>query len=142
MIKPRERERKTKASKNASDFRPLEQRNYVGDKELLDTLDRRRMDFVDALKGSSMKVLVSFFFATRKSSDDIQSITSEFSALLDKKLTKMEEELCESEIDRLKAIIKKQCKCGMRIHYTAYAHCTSEANGQTGTTNGTDSQDI
>jgi len=32
----------------------------------------------------------------------------------------MEEAMCESEIDRLKAIINKQCKCGARIHKTAF----------------------
>ncbi len=68
---------------------------------------------------------------------------SELQVLLDKKLTQREEALCESEIDRLKAEIKKQCKRGTRIHFTAFTHCNhSEANVETGTTNGTDSQDI
>lgn len=57
MIKPREKERQTKASKNASEFKSLEKSNYVGDKELLNTLDRRRMNLIETLKGSSMKVL-------------------------------------------------------------------------------------
>lgn len=56
MIKPREKERKTNASKNASEFKNLEKSNYVGDKELLDDLDQRRMDLVQTLDGSSMKV--------------------------------------------------------------------------------------
>lgn len=61
MIKPREKERKTKASKNASEFKNLEKSNYVGDKELLDALDQRRMNLVEMLKGSSMKVLAPLF---------------------------------------------------------------------------------
>jgi hypothetical protein len=62
MIKPREKERKTKASKNASEFKRLEKSNYVGDKELLDTLDERRMNLVETLDGSSMRVLSSLIF--------------------------------------------------------------------------------
>ena len=59
MIKPREKERQTKASKNASEFKSLEKSNYVGDKDLLNTLDRRRMNLIETLEGSSMKVLGS-----------------------------------------------------------------------------------
>ncbi len=62
MIKPREKERKTNASKNASEFKSLEKSNYAGDKELLDVLDRRRMILVEMLKGSSMKVYAPLFF--------------------------------------------------------------------------------
>ena len=143
MIKPREKERKTNASKNASGFRSLEKSNYAGDKELLDALDQRRMILVELLKGSSMKVYTPYFFPSSGPSDDIQSIISELQALLEKKLTQKEEALCESEIDRLKVEIKKQCKRGTRIRFTALTHCNhSEANGKTGTTNGTDSQDI
>ena len=84
-----------------------------------------------------------YFIPSTGPSDGIQSIISELQALLDKKLTQKEEALCESEIDRLKAEIKKQCKCGTRIRLTVLPHCNhSEANGKTGTTNGTDSQDI
>jgi len=62
MIKPREKERKTKASKNASEFKSLEKSNYVGDKDLLDALDRRRMILVETLKGSSVKVPIPLLF--------------------------------------------------------------------------------
>ena len=62
VIKPREKERKTNASKNASEFRGLEKSNYVGDKELLDGLDERRMNLVETLKGSSMKVYAPLFY--------------------------------------------------------------------------------
>lgn len=118
MIKPREKERQTKASKNASEFKNLEKSNYVGDKELLNTLDHRRMNLIETLKGSSMKVLWSLFFHPSEPSNDAQSIISELSALLDKKLTQTEGALCESEIDRLKAIIKKQCNVeSVFIHY-------------------------
>src|SRR5258708_921713 len=144
MIKPREKERQTKASKNASEFKSLEKSNYVGDKELLNTLDRRRMNLIETLKGSSMKVLGSLFSHSGELSNGIQSIISDLSALLDKKLTQMEEAFCETEIGRLKAVIKKQCKYNTRIHsFPALTHCThSEANGKTGTTNGTNTQDI
>ena len=143
MIKPREKERKTKASKNASGFKTLEKSNYVGDKELLDALDQRRMNLVESLKGSSMRVLVLLFFPSDEASDCIQSIISELQALLDKKLTQKEEKMCESEIDRLKAVMKKQCRCGIRIYYAAFTHCKhSKANGKTGTTNGTNPQDL
>jgi hypothetical protein len=63
MIKPREKERNTKASKNASGFKSLGKSSYVGDKELLDALDQRRMNLVETLKGSSMKVLAPLFFS-------------------------------------------------------------------------------
>lgn len=59
MIKPREKERRTKASKKASEFKSLEKSNYVGDRELLETLDQRRMILVERLEGSSMKVFAT-----------------------------------------------------------------------------------
>jgi hypothetical protein len=82
-------------------------------------------------------------FPSSKPSDIIKSVISDFSALLDKKLVSMEETLCESEIGRLKAVVKMQCKHGTQIRYTALTHCTrSETDGKAGATNGTNSQDV